>query len=328
MGRSTRRVLVAIAILAAHAAPLDARADAGLRVTREDPAADCPAEAELQHLATQALGSTAASPAHSYRISFARTGASYQAEIVDETARRTRRLEDVRTECAPLGRAVAVALAMMWGTEEEDAGTAGTAGGAPEPPPPAQAPVAAARESSAAPPVPSRWVFALGAAGAFALVRTAAPALLADGAFEYGRFSVALGAFWIAPQRLELDPGFVNVRLLAGTARGCAFAFRVVRVGACARLFAGTLQARGEGYDADAGRVRPWFALGLEAFVDGPLLSPWIGYRAAAGAVVPLHAQVFSIENVGPAYDTPPVGVLLTFAIQFATRGLTRASAP
>jgi hypothetical protein len=296
-----------LVVLALTTAALDARADPTLEVIRTDEALECPESAELFELASEMQGSTASSALHAYRVSFDRTGHVYRAEIVDESAPRTRHLEDVGPECAPLGRAVALALATMWGTEQEESPAP------PRPPPPP-------RVAAAAPPprAASRWLLSVGGGLALGIVRSVAPALVADSAFEHPHFSWALGGLWIPPQSLPLAPGSIDVQLLAASVRGCAWVLEPTHVGLCARVLGGELVAQSGGYDSDGQQSRLWLAIGLEAFLEGPLL-PHVRYRAAAGALAPLPAQSFSIQNLGTAYTPPPLGALFTLAVELST---------
>jgi hypothetical protein len=303
-------LFVAVATTAKYAA-----AELDLEVTRENASEGCPDAAELRRL-TEASGSFSSTPAkHSYRVSFERSGGAYRAEIVDATSRRKRRLEDVGPRCAPLGQAVAVVLATMWSSEREEEASR------PEPSPVPVRQIPSAETGFAAPALPpragrSRWVFGAGGGVAAAIVRPVAPAFLSDAAFEYARGAIALGVLWIPEERLALAPGIVSVQLVSGSIRGCGFVWEWTRLGMCGTVFGGVLEASGSGYKVDVQRTRPWFAAALEVFVDGPLPVSVFRYRAAAGAVVPLHAETFFIAGVGPAYDTPAVGGLFTLSVE------------
>lgn len=313
MARSTVGLVVA-ALLTTTA--LDARADPTLEVSRTDEASECPDAPGLLELASQVQSSLLSPASHAYQISFARvarversSGSLYRAEIVDQTAARTRELEDVGPTCAPLGRAVALALATMWGTEQEKPVALS--------PPPALPPPPPSPHAIEVPPA-TRWLLSAGGGVAIGLVRAAAPAVIADSSFEYRHLSWALGGLWIPLQNLELGPGAVDVQLLAASVRGCASFFEPTRLSLCARVLAGELLARSSGYDSDGQQSRPWVAVGLEAMIQGHLLHH-LRYRAAACALAPLRDQAFSIQNVGSAYSPPPIGALLTLALELST---------
>jgi hypothetical protein len=303
MGRSTVGLLVVVALASASR---QVRAEPTLQVSRTEDALDCPDQAELFELASEAKLLTASSASHAYRIGFERTNRVYRAQIEDQSGPRTRHLEDVGRQCAPLGRAVALALATMWGTEQEP----------PEPvvaaPPPAPPP-------AAAPPVvlraTTRWVLSAGAGVALGIVRSAAPVVSAESGFEHRPFSVALGGLWIPSQSERLGPGSVDVQLLAASVRGCGWVIAKTHVGLCARVLAGELLAQSRGYDSDGQQSRPWAALGLEAFVE-LALGRHLRTRLGASALAPLWEQSFSIQNVGSGYSPPPLGALFTLALE------------
>jgi hypothetical protein len=282
---------------------IDARAAAGIEVSSGDQALGCPDGAELLRLAFEVQGPAAPAFTHAYRIFFDRTATGYRAEIVDETAQRTRELADVGAACAPLGRAVAVTLVVMWGTE-----------GHVEPPelPPAPQPPLARLPTS-------YWLAGVGGAAAVGIVPSAAPAFIVDSSFEHGHLSWGLGALWIPMQNVPLAPGSIDVQLLAGAARGCTLTLDPTHVGLCGRFSAGELAARSNGYDTNGQKTRPWVAFGLEAFVDGPLPLGRVRYRASAAALVPLHVEAFSIQNLGAAREPFPIGALFTLALEFET---------
>ena len=161
-------------------------------------------------------------------------------------------------------------------------------------------------------------IFGLGGALAAAIVRPLAPALFADVGLELGHASLAIGAFWIPTQHIDVAPGSIHVGLVGGSLRGCAFLGNATEVGLCAKVLAGELRGAGAGYSSDAQRSRPWFALEPEVFVDRALYGR-LRARAAAGATVPLHAEAFYVTGASTAYETPAVGGLLSLSIELAT---------
>jgi hypothetical protein len=323
MGRLTVGLVLAGVV---GAAPTAAIADADVTVTRQD-TADCPDAAGLRRLATASGTSSGAPSTHVYHVVFEHLDGLYRADIIDATTQRKRSLEDSGPGCAPLGEAVAIVLATMWGSERDE--TAPAPEPSPEPTPPVAPPIPADRGAPQALPPSSgvRWIIGAGAGLAAAIVRPAAPAFVADAALEHAPLSVAVGAFWIPQQTLVLAPGVVDVQLAAGTLRGCVFARSETRVGVCGRVFAGALRAGAKGFDANTQRTRPWFAAGLEVFFEGPLLVALLRYRAAAGAIVPLHAEAFSVAGAGLAYEPPALGGLFTFSLEISPSS-TRPPSP
>jgi hypothetical protein len=294
-------------------------ADPDLEVTRRDDAERCPDAAQLKDLAAASRVRSPTASTHSYHVVFERSGEAYRAEIVDDTAHRTRRLEDKASTCTPLAQATAVVLATMWSSERDADESQSQPAQATVPPP-----QASATGAGAAPPSPPhvrpRLRFGAGSGIAVAIVRPVAPLFVSDATIEYGRGSFAIGVRWIPEQTIELAPGIVNVDLIAGAARGCAFAWDRTRLGGCAQFFAGGLHAAASGYSIDTQRTRPWFAVGLEIFVDGPLPLPRIRYRASIGAMLPVHAETFSVAGAGPAYVTPALGGLSTLSLEIGTQ--------
>ncbi len=311
LSREVRLVLA----LALTVAPSVARADADLVVTRGDGAGDCPDADEVRRLALGAVPPSLAPRVHAYRVSFERSGGAYRAEIVDDTAGRARRLEDLGPGCGPLGQAAAQVVATMWSSERDDTSPA-------PPPSPALAPaLAPPRSSEVSPSLRSRkvrGVFGAGAALAAGIVRPAAPAFFGDVALELAHASLALGALWIPAQTLAVTPGSIEVQLFAGSLRGCAFSGGETQLGVCAKVLAGAVRAEAAGYSTDTQRARVWLAIEPEVYVDHAVLG-WLRGRAALGAVVPLRAETFSVTGAGAAYATPPVGGLASLSLEVAT---------
>jgi hypothetical protein len=296
-------------------------ADVVLTVDGGDAAVSCPGKAELLRLAEGAHFASTALPAHAYRVSFERSVAGYSAEIVDETAQRVRTLRDRGPVCGPLGKAVAVVLATMWDSEQQEAQLAPPPPPPPAPPPPPPPAPPPPPEPAVRPPPPERskwrWGVAAGAGTAVGVVRSIAPVILAAAGPERAPLSFAAGIIAIPLQRLELGPGSVTTELIAGTARGCLFVGHAATLGFCASALAGVVRGRGSGYDTNADSARPWLAAALEGFAEVPLVAP-LRLRAAATGVAPLHAQAFTVGGAGVAYDTPPVGGLFTLSLEIA----------
>jgi hypothetical protein len=293
--------------------PAGARADAELVVARGDSAKECPDEGEVRRFALAAMAPSLSPPTHAYHVSFDRSGGAYRAEIVDDTAGRTRRLEDTGAACGPLGQAVAVVVATMWSSEHDEVSPAPAP--VPPPPPPRVDP------APVPPPVRSRdprWVFGAGAAVAAAVVRPVAEALIADADLEFAHGSLSIGALWIPVQRIDVTPGSIDVELISGSLRGCAFLGNETRFGFCANVLAGVLRAEGSGYTTDVERTRPWVAIEPDVFIGRSLFS-WVRVRASAGPIIPLHAEAFSVTGAGAAYATPVVGALTSLTLEMAT---------
>ncbi len=320
-----------LALVAVTAVAHDARADSDLTVTRGEGATDCPDGVSLRRLALASAASTEPSPAHVYRVSFERSGSTIQVQIVDDTASRTRRLDDAGVGCTAIAQAAAVVLATLWASEGSDAepapGAASSASPPPAPSPPApvarKVPASRAEDDGAAHGSPSptrraRWIFGAGAALVAGTVRPLAPGLLVDGALEMAHASLGLGALWVPTQDIDVTPGSVAVELIAGTLRGCAFLGEVTQLGICAELLGGQLHGAGGGYSRNSEGSSAWLAIEPAAFVTRSLFGLVRG-RVSAGATVPLRAETFSVTGEKVAYDAPAVGGLFSLALELAT---------
>jgi len=324
----------AVGVVIVLASAGSAWAETGLEVDSDPASEDCPDAARLRALAAKGRNPLSPSPAHTYRVSFARLGELYRVKILDETAHRSRRLQDVGRECAPIGHAAALVLATMWDSEgqpvsaeEAEPASSGTEAANPahsQNPEPVAPPAPALQEGDAGIALPRRapprWLASVGSGLAFGIVRPVAPVLLLNGGVDIAHASLAVGGLWIPQETIGLAPGTVNVQLISADARACGFISGRTRLGACANTFAGALIASAHGFATGVEKRRPWFALGLEAFIEGVLSPLVLRYRLSGGAVVPFHAEVFSVVGAGSAYDTPSLGGLVTLAIEMGQR--------
>ena len=87
---------------------------------------------------------------------------------------------------------------------------------------------------------------------------------------------------------------------------------------ACAEIFAARSVPRALATARTRSMAGRGFAFAPELFVDHALLS-WIRGRLSVGALVPLHAETFSVTGVGLAYATPAVGGLASLALEIVT---------
>ena len=332
------RLEACLALVAVTAVARSARAEPDLTVTRGEGATDCPDGVTLHRLALASATSTQPSPAHLYRVSFERAGSTIQVRIVDDTAGRTRHLDDAGAGCSALAQAAAVVLSTLWASEGGDAepaseppassspaSSASRPPSAPSPPAPVTPTVPAspagdeaADLGSPSPARRARWILGAGAAVVAGTVRPFAPGLLVDGALEMAHASLGVGALWIPTQDIDVTPGSVAVRLIAGTLRGCAFLGEATQFGACAELLGGQLHGAGSGYSRNAQGSSAWLAIEPAVFVTRSLFG-LVRARASAGATVPLRAKTFSVTGEKVAYDAPAVGGLFSLALELAT---------
>ncbi|WP_437590732.1 hypothetical protein [Sorangium sp. So ce1000] len=158
----------------------------------------------------------------------------------------------------------------------------------------------------------TRLTLAAGAAGLFGVVRPFAPALSAEVGIGGARFRAAIGALWLVPQTLEHGPGELRETMLGGVVRACFAAAGVgdLRFDMCSGVHAGRLKAAASGFTRNDAVEKTWLAVPFElslASVAGPL-----GFEVGAAALVPLRRNDFSVDGVGVAYRSPPVGALVS----------------
>jgi hypothetical protein len=147
-----------------------------------------------------------------------------------------------------------------------------------------------------------------------------APVVIVNGGFEDTHVAFALGGLWIPEQTLGVAQASVSVQLIAAEARACALPWIRVRVGLCLSAFGGAVLGSSQGFNVDSSGVASWFAAGIQAFFEGRTPLPALRYRLAVGAIAPLQQEVFTVGGAGSAYDTPPVGGLVTLAIDLGSR--------
>jgi hypothetical protein len=123
---------------------------------------------------------------------------------------------------------------------------------------------------------------------------------------------MSAGALFAWPQTTSLAPGVVHESLLSGFARVCLAPWHraALRLDACSGLFAGAITAEAEGYTLSERQTRTWIALPLEAALSGRAAP--IGWEVSIAALVPLKRSDFTVDGVGTAYASPPVGGMLS----------------
>jgi hypothetical protein len=308
-----------------------------LSVTRGAGAEICPDAARLIERVEQLRGRPETGASSSYLVDFTRDTDGFRASIRSGSG--ARELRDRSRSCAGLEQATAVTLALLLdsdgqasspqepGVEARDAPPRDAP--PPAPPAPAPSPSASAERPPVARPAPAgagggereastsgrgatRLTLAAGAAGLFGVVRPFAPALSADLGIGGARFRAAIGALWLVPQTLELGPGELRETMLGGAVRACfaAAGVRGLRFDVCSGVHAGRLKVAASGFTRNDAVEKTWLAVPIElslASLAGPL-----GFEVGAAALVPLRRNDFSVDGVGVAYRSPPVGALVS----------------
>lgn len=281
-----------------------------LVVERSSGAERCPDAETISARVEQIRGRSADGAPNAYRVSFARTDDGFTATIRTDRAASVRTLEHDGATCSALGHAVALTLALLLDSDIEPKKRS-----EPPPPPPAP-PVVAPVPRPVAPPAPSRYAtLSLAAAGLAGVLRPVSPALAADVGASFAPLRVSAGVMWGWPQTLPLGPGVVHERLLGGFARLCvpAWAGEGFRLDACSGALAGAITAEAEGYTRNERRTRSWFALPVEA-----AFARWtslVGWEVSLAGLVLLRRPDYTIDGIGTAYSSPPIGALLSLRV-------------
>jgi hypothetical protein len=299
-----RPALVAVAALAAavglaRAEPLPI----GLVVSRSATAQGCPDGTELAALVEQVarrphLAGGAGGAGIEAEIAFERTFDRLRATVRLGGAKTgERELTDTGPSCAPLAQAVAITLVLLADHGPEAAMPTAS---------PAAEPV----------PQPSAWragrVSAAGGAG-LGLVSTVAGTLAVGMSAERrSGWGLAGEVFLVTPRRTARAPGEVRVWELAAGAQLCRAAGddRRTLFAVCAGGAAGYLAAQGFGYPTSRAAGFPWFAASARVALGGPI-AVRLRWLAQAELLVPLRRQSFSIDGLGPAWESRPVGARL-----------------
>ncbi|WP_437761742.1 hypothetical protein WMF27_03125 [Sorangium sp. So ce281] len=293
-----------------------------LSVTRGAGAESCPDAAGLIERVEQLRGRPETGASGSYLVDF--TGDTDGFRVSIRSGSGARELRDRSRSCAGLEQAAAVTLALLLDSDGQASSPQG-----PAPPAPAPSPSASAERPPVARPAPAgagggereapasergatRLTLAAGAAGLFGVVRPFAPALSAELGIGNTRFRAAIGALWLVPQTLELGPGELRETMLGGAVRACfaAAGAGVLRFDVCSGVHAGRLKVAASGFTRNDAVEKTWLAVPIElslASLAGPL-----GFEVGAAALVPLRRNDFSVDGVGVAYRSPPVGALVS----------------
>jgi hypothetical protein len=311
--------LTAGALWLAQAPPARAEAPAPdarlpLVAMRSESAQSCPDSTALE-TRVRSLRPEAAPEGLQVDVRFDREGPGYVATL--QTGGRlqaTRVLRAPGPGCEGLADATAVSISLLFDLPP------------PEPPPPPPPPLPANTPPAKAPPEPrpASWDarLALGGGVSWQLPSRAggfatAEALVAPVPSLVFGLGGALGP----ATSVEKGEGKVDVDLRFAFARGCWVWGSVsgFRAGFCAMPAVGRLRGRGQGYEVDRESNRAWYALGGGVLASGPLVGP-LGWLAQGTALAPLGRESFSVDALGQAYRTPPLGLLTSAALTVRIR--------
>ena len=293
-----------------------AQAPEPLQVERASGAEACPDAVELGARVAAVRGQDPAGDS-SYFVQFARNGRGFSALLRSGTdGSSLRSLESTAADCGPLAQATAVTLALLF---DADAARAEPAREpvqvAPEPrrestpflPPPSAA-------SSDLPDRPLLGVV-LGAGMAQGVLRRWAPSLLGEVALVLTPLRFGLGAWWIPAHDSELEPGVVELSLIAASGRVCYAAFRRpwLQVEVCSGVALGSITAAASGFGDSQTKHRLFAALPLEVtFGQAGASASW---QLSAALLIPFRRNQFGIDGLGLVYDTPALAALLAVRV-------------
>ncbi|HVY30878.1 MAG TPA: hypothetical protein VHB79_30170 [Polyangiaceae bacterium] len=311
--------LLALAPAAARAQSSDAppaeAAAEQVTVVREEGAESCPdAEALSAHVA-RLRGHQATGASSAYRVTFSRRAAVFRATIRLSAGGGARELRDRGATCASLEQATALTLALLLDSDlrepaseaEEPKPIELTPEREPSPPPAEQNPPDPDRQRSRA-----SLTLSLGGAGLMGVVQPVVPVALAELGIGAKRFRTSLGVLWMPAQTFEHGPGNLKERLLSGVARTCLAALRgdQAHFDVCTGVYAGLLHVEASGYTRNDSADKAWLAVPLELTVS--TTSTPVSVEVGAAALLPLRRNDFAIDNLGVAYESWPVGLMLS----------------
>jgi len=288
-------------------------ATAFLSVTREEGAESCPDTEALRLHVDRLRGHQATREPSAYRVRFSQRSGVFRADIQVGTGGGARVLRDKRATCASLEQATALTLALLL---DSDASEIFPEPVAPEPVAPRDAEPPVAHERAPSEPEPRNsgvhLALALGGGALFGVVQPAAATVQAELGIGVNRFRTGIGVLWMPTQTHDFGPGQLRETLLSGVARTCLTAARSaeVRFDLCSGVYAGLRHVQAHGYTRDDSADKAWLAVPVG--VSLATTSSPVGVEVDASALVPLRRNDFSIDHLGVAYESWPVGMLLS----------------
>ena len=223
-------------------------------------------------------------------------------------------LRDRRATCASLEQATALTLALLFDSDLSALPSDKT-----EPEPEPQEPRAAEPPKPLDRPTPApvqpnaaHLALSLGGGALFGVVQPVAPTALGEVGIGVNRFRTGIGVLWMPQQTRDFGPGQLRQTLLSGVARTCLTAARssAVRFDLCSGIYAGLLKVRAYNYTRNDSADKTWLALPVGVALS--TTSTPVGVEVGASALFPLRRNDFSIDNLGVAFQSWHVGMLLS----------------
>jgi hypothetical protein len=300
-----------------------------VRVERTERALGCPSEHALVKaaLAHGAPPATSSAPL-TVSVRFDGDQTSLTALIQASGAKTGERLLSTEgVDCAKLADATAVVVAVLLDLvppegavsldapaavppPAEKAAPTASAARAPSPPPSPPAPLAPVPNGVALQPL-SALVRGEGALTLGFLGGALEPAATVAASLRRGRWEGGLGGMWLASREQPFNeiPGTqVDLALTLGFADGClalASSSHGVWDGwLCARVAAGRLTGKGQGFDHPRASQSFWAGAG-PGLAFRVRVTRALGLRASLTGLVTLGNHSFLVDGYGPAFDTP-----------------------
>lgn len=282
-------------------------------MTRAEGAESCPDTEALRQHVDRLRGHQATSEPSAYRVRFSYHAGVFRADIQVGESSGARVLRDRRRTCASLEQATALTLALLLDSDASALPPDKNEPGPAEPPhvseqPPAPVP----RPTEQDPRNAAHFALALGGGALFGVVQPVAPTVLGELGIGVKRFRTGIGVLWMPTQTRDFGPGQLRQQLVSGVARTCVTALHAkqARFDLCSGIYAGLLKVRASDYTRNGSADKAWLAVPL-GFALATTSSP-VRVEVAASALVPLRRNDFSIDNLGVAYESWPVGMLLS----------------
>lgn len=292
-----------------------------VRVERDSGAASCPDSEQLGARLARLRPSQPPESATRYSVHFTSQGAELTASIAvqGETGAdpRVRVLNARGPSCEVLAQAASVALALML-----DADTQAPAPEKAETPVVQRVPEAPVVVTRAEPVM--RATLTAGGGALLGVTQPIIPVFLGEVGLEQHRYRADIGALGAPVQRFGFGPGSLREWLLAGSLRGCVLPYRgaAFSIGSCVGAYVGVLDVRARGYTRNAQRKQLWAALPIELFVAYTRLP--LALELSAAALIPLRRPDFSLDGLGPAYESWPVALGLFLRLSGGVAGTTK----
>ncbi len=271
-------------------------------------ALDCPRSAALlsavERILERSLENVSAADASvKVQVQFFKEAEDYRARLILKGKQSgERQLSDSSADCAPLAEAVSVTMALFFDQEFPADPAAAT---------PEQESVPQEESKSASPEtVASHPIVRAQAVMGAAFGMGAQPSALFGGEVNMAFAGLQFGAGFAGtlPSQVSLEPGSVRINLLFASLHACYVWGERWAIGPCVSAGVGRMRGSGVGYEQEASETLWWTALGPAFVFRGPFGASERFFWGGSGVLwIPTQSQVFSVENVGTAWESPAI---------------------